>query len=262
MVKGHERPIAAPNLPRSLHASGMRYEGLLTSGTLLRRYKRFLADVSFANGLTATAHTPNTGSLLGCCEPGSRVWLRDCASPERKYPWSWELVETREGILVGINTGLSNRLVREALDAGRLPQLNGYATVRSEVAYGRRGSRIDFLLEHPERPRCFVEVKNVTAAVSERIAVFPDAVSVRAVKHLEEMADIVRAGERAVLVFCVQREDVTAVRPADEIDPYYGAVLRRAVREGVEVIALRGRVEPFGVELTDSIPVLLDEVIA
>jgi len=236
----------------------MRYEKPLTSGTLLRRYKRFLADVSFADGAMATAHTPNTGSLLGCCEPGSRVWLRDCAAPGRKYPWSWELVETREGVLVGINTGLSNRLVREALEAGRLPELDGYATLRGEVAYGQRGSRIDFLLEHPGRARCYVEVKNVTAAVRGGIALFPDAVSARGAKHLEEMADAVRAGARAVLVFCVQREDVTAVRPADEIDPYYGAVLRRAVRDGVEVIALRGRVEPSGIELIQSIPVLLD----
>lgn len=224
----------------------------------MRRYKRFLADVSFANGLTDTAHTPNTGSLLGCCEPGLRVWLRDCATPGRKYRWSWELVETREGVLVGINTGLSNHLVREALAAGYLPQLGGYASVRREVAYGQRGSRIDFLLEHPARPPCYVEVKNVTAAVSDRIALFPDAVSARGAKHLEEMADRVRAGERAVLVFCVQREDVDAVRPADEIDPHYGRVLRRAVRDGVEVVALRGRVQPSGVELSDMIPVLLD----
>lgn len=235
----------------------MRYESPLTSATLLRRYKRFLADVSFADGLTVTAHTPNTGSLLGCCEPGLQVWLRDCATPGRKYRWSWELVETREGVLVGINTGLSNRLVREALAAGYLPQLGSYASLRTEVAYGQRGSRIDFLLEDPARPPCYLEVKNVTAAVKDRIAVFPDAVSARGAKHLEEMADRVRAGDRAVLVFCVQREDVVAVRPADEIDPYYGRVLRRAMRDGVEVVALRARVEPNGVELMDTIPVLL-----
>lgn len=251
-------PIAVLNWPTSWRAEFMDYEKPLTSATLLRRYKRFLADVSFTDGSLATAHTPNTGSLLGCCDPGSRVWLRDCAAPSRKYNWSWELVETRDGVLVGINTALSNRLVREALEAGRVPELSGYAALRGEVAYGRRGSRIDFLLEDPARCCCYVEVKNVTAAVSGGIAVFPDAVSARGAKHLEEMADAVRAGERAVLVFCVQRSDVMAVRPADEIDPHYGSVLRRAVRDGVEVIALRAQVEPGKVELMQSIPVLLD----
>lgn len=237
----------------------MQFEAPLLEGRLIRRYKRFLADVELADGTVVTAHTPNTGSMLGCCSPGSRVWLRDSGSSTRKYPLSWELVETEHGVLVGINTGLSNALVREAIEEGVIAELAGYADIRAEVRYGDEKSRIDLLLGgHPQAPDCYVEVKNVTLA-EDGAAYFPDAVSVRASKHLRELMCMVRQGYRACLCFCVQRADVDHMRPADHIDAAYGAALREALAAGVEVLAYQARVQPTGVALGQSIPVLCDE---
>lgn len=234
----------------------MQFEFPLIEGRLVRRYKRFLADVTLADGTTVTTHTPNTGSMLGCCAPGSRVWLRDCGGPKRKYPFSWELVETAEGTLVGINTGLSNRLVREAIEDGVVGELAGYAHTRAEVRYGAENSRIDLLLSgHAEAPDCFVEVKNVTLA-EQGAALFPDAVSVRATKHLRELIAMVEQGFRACLCFCVQRNDVSSMGPADHIDVEYGRMLRQAITAGVEVLAYRARVSPRGVVLAEALPVV------
>lgn len=225
----------------------MRFPAPLLEGRLLRRYQRFLADVDTAAGIH-TAHCPNTGSMQGCAEPGMRVWLSPATNPARKLAWTWELVEALPGVVVGMHTGRSNALVREAIEAGRVPELAGYATIRPEVKYGE-GSRIDLLLTAPGRPDCYVEVKNVTAAVAGRVGYFPDAVTTRGTKHLREMSAMVAAGHRAVLVFCVQRGDVECVRPADHIDPVYGRTLREALAAGVEVIALGARVSPAGIEL-------------
>ncbi|HHL45310.1 MAG TPA: DNA/RNA nuclease SfsA, partial [Gammaproteobacteria bacterium] len=137
----------------------MRFATPLVEGELIRRYKRFLADVRLPDGEVITAHTPNTGSMLGCAEPGSRVWIRDSSNPKRKYPWSWEISETAGGVKVGINTLLSNHLVREEIETGAIPELGGYDTIRSEVSYGSGRSRIDLLLEKEDRPNCYVEVK-------------------------------------------------------------------------------------------------------
>ena len=225
----------------------MRFPTPLLEGRLLRRYQRFLADVDTAAGIL-TAHCPNTGSMQGCAEPGMRVWLSPATNPARKLAWTWELVEALPGVVVGMHTGRSNALVREAIEAGRVPELAGYATIRPEVKYGE-GSRIDLLLTAPGRPDCYVEVKNVTAAVAGRIGYFPDAVTTRGARHLREMSAMVAAGHRAVLVFCVQRGDVDCVRPADHIDPVYGRTLREALAAGVEVIALGATVWPAGIEL-------------
>ena len=214
----------------------MRFATPLVEGELIRRYKRFLADVRLPDGEVITAHTPNTGSMLGCAEPGSRVWIRDSGNPKRKYPWSWEISETAGGVKVGINTLLSNHLVREGIETGAIPELGGYDTIRSEVSYGSGRSRIDLLLEKEDRPNCYVEVKNVTAAEGA-VAFFPDAPTLRGIKHLHELMEMVKQGNRAVLFFCVQRADVRAVRPADHIDPEYGRMLREAVASGVEIIA-------------------------
>lgn len=236
----------------------MQFEAPLLEGRLIRRYKRFLADVELPDGTTVTAHTPNTGSMLGCCTPGSRVWLRDSRSGTRKYPLSWELVEGDGGALVGINTGLSNALVREAIEQGVIPELAGYEDIRTEVRYGEEKSRIDLLLgNHPKAPDCYVEVKNVTLA-QDGAAYFPDAVSVRASKHLRELMCMVRAGYRACLCFCVQRGDVDHMRPADHIDAAYGRALREALEAGVEVLAYQGLVEPTGVALVRALPVICD----
>jgi len=225
----------------------MRFPAPLLEGRLLRRYQRFLADVDTTAGIL-TAHCPNTGSMQGCAEPGMRVWLSPATNPARKLAWTWELVEALPGVVVGMHTGRSNALVREAIEAGRVPELAGYPTIRPEVKYGE-GSRIDLLLAAPGRPDCYVEVKNVTAAVAGRVGYFPDAVTTRGTKHLREMSAMVASGQRAVLVFCVQRGDVDCVRPADHIDPVYGRTLREALAAGVEAIALGATVWPAGIEL-------------
>ncbi len=226
----------------------MQFAVPLVEGLLVQRYQRFLADVSLTDGRVVTAHCPNTGSMLGCKTPGSRVWLSPADNPARKLQWTWELVEVAPGVTVGVHTGRSNSLVREAIEAGRVPELAGYTRIRPEVKYGE-GSRIDLLLQAQGRPDCYVEVKNVTAAVEGRIGYFPDAVTTRGAKHLREMSAMVAAGHRAVLVFCVQRTDVDGVRPADHIDPDYGRALRHALAAGVEVLALGARLDPHGIEL-------------
>lgn len=236
----------------------MQFAAPLLQGILLKRYKRFLADVALPTGSTVTAHCPNTGSMLGCVESGSRVWLRDSGNPQRKCRFTWEMVEVARSILVGINTSLSNRLVREAIERGVIASLQGYDKARPEVRFGAERSRIDLLLErHNGMEHCYVEVKNVTAAVTDGIALFPDAVSARGTKHLRELMGVVNAGHRGVVCFCVQRGDVTEVRPADAIDPVYGKTLRRAVEQGVEAIAYRAHVTPAGIELRDELPVVL-----
>jgi len=238
----------------------LKFPAPLVEGRLLRRYKRFLADVELAGGRTVTAACPNTGSMLGCCEPGSRVWLSESDSPTRKYRHTWELVEAGPGgqaVIVGINTGLPNRLVAEAIGAGVIGELSGYATIRREVPFGEERSRIDLVLEAPGREACYVEVKNVTAAVSGGVAVFPDAVSARGTRHLRELMRLRGHGLRPVLVFCVQRGDVGEVRPADAIDPLYGRTLREAVAAGVEVMAWRARVTERSIALEARIPVTL-----
>ena len=221
----------------------MRFEPPLTEARLLRRYKRFLADVEFPDGRWLTVHCPNTGSMLGCADPGMRVWLSRAGNPARKYAWTWEQVEALPGVPVGIHTGRSNALVQEAMESGLIRELTGYADLRGEVKAGE-GFRVDFLLSGRGRPDCYLEVKNVTAAVEDGVALFPDAVSERASRHLKELMVRVRQGRRAVLCFCVQRDDVREVRPADGIDPVYGCTLREALHVGVEVLAYAARVSP------------------
>ncbi|MEO8037991.1 MAG: DNA/RNA nuclease SfsA [Betaproteobacteria bacterium] len=233
----------------------MKFDRPLVSGRLIQRYKRFLADVSLDDGETITAHCPNTGSMLGCAVPGSRVWLTHAPSPTRKYAYGWELTQLDSGHCIGINTHRSNALVREALERARIALLDGYASLRPEVKYGHEASRADFLLQGAGRPDCYVEVKNVTAAVTDGVALFPDAVSERGTRHLREMMAMVGEGHRAVLVFCVQRADVGEVRPADAIDPAYGRTLRAALAAGVEATAWRADVAPDGIELRSEIPV-------
>lgn len=233
----------------------MQFDADLIPGRLLRRYKRFLADVQLADGSQVTAHTPNTGSMLGCAEPGSRVWLRDSANPKRKYPLSWELVETLDGVMVGINTGLANHLAREAIEQGRIPELSGYSQIRSEVAYGREHSRVDLLLSATGLPDCYLEVKNVTL-VEQGIAYFPDAVSARGSKHLRELRGMVEQGQRALIFFCLQRGDASQLRPADHIDPLYGQTLRQALAAGVEALAYSASPELSGIRLSRALPVV------
>jgi sugar fermentation stimulation protein A len=231
----------------------LRFAQPLIEGRLLRRYNRFLADVALPGGDTVTAHCPNTGSMRGCAEPGSRVWLSDSGNAARKYPLTWEMVEA-DGAMVGLNTSLSNRLVREGIETGVIAELQGYGAIRQEVRFGAENSRVDLLLEG-DGPACWVEVKNVTLA-EDGIALFPDAVTARGAKHLRELAAMAEAGHRAVLCFCVQRGDVEEVRPADLIDPVYGRTLREALARGMEAIAYRAEVSPGGVALRQRLPVV------
>jgi len=226
----------------------------LYHGTLIRRYQRFLADVELDDGSLVTAHTPNTGSMQGCARPGSRVILSLSGNPGRKYPHSWELVHT-DGVWVGINTLLPNRLAREGIENGTIAELAGYQAIRAEVPYGEEGSRIDLLLSGA-LGTCYVEVKNVTLVEGGR-ALFPDAVSARGLKHLRELMQMVRQGHRGVNLFVVQRGDGESVSPADAIDPAYGAQLREASRAGVELLAYRAVVTQAEVRLERRLAVLL-----
>jgi sugar fermentation stimulation protein A len=232
----------------------VKYSRPLIEGRLLRRYKRFLADIQLAEGVI-TAACPNTGSMMGCCEPGSRVWLSESDRATRKYRHTWEMVEVGR-VIVGINTGLPNRLVSEAIEDGTIGELSGYAAIRREVAFGEEGSRVDLLLEGEGREPCYVEVKNVTAAASKGVALFPDCVSERGTKHLRELIRLKARGLRPVQLYCVQRGDVKEVRPADGIDHEYGRMLREALAAGVEVLAYRAKVTPDEIRLANRIPVV------
>lgn len=223
----------------------------------MRRYKRFLADVRLEGGQVVTAHTPNTGSMLGCSAPGMRVWLSRAENPKRRYPWTWELTEAAAGLLVGVHTGRSNGLVWEALEAGVVPELAGFRPIRREVPVAN--ARMDMLLMDDRGRSCYVEVKNVTAVDDQGAAVFPDAVSLRAGRHLEELAALAAAGHRTVIFFCVQRADARCLAPADAIDPAYGRTLRRVLRLGVEALAWQAEVGLRQIVLRRALPVVLPE---
>lgn len=226
----------------------------LIPGRLIKRYKRFLADIELEDGSVVTAHCPNSGSMLSCNLPGSPVRLSLSPNPNRKLAYTWELLQVN-GFWVGLNTMLPNRLAEEAIQDGTIVELQGYPKLRREVAYGSERSRIDILLEGDAR-RCYVEVKNVTL-VEDGMALFPDAVTTRGQKHLRELMEMVRNGDRGVLLFTVQRGDGNAVAPADRIDPEYGKLLREAVANGVEALAYRAEVQPEQIRLTERLAVIL-----
>ena len=235
----------------------MKFHPPLQPAILLRRYKRFLADVRLSDGSELTVHTPNTGAMSGCAEPGSTVYLREVDNPKRKYRYSWEMTHHRDGVLIGVHTGITNTLVREAIEDGRIEALQGYGHIRQEVRYGQESSRIDLLLGgHPRQADCYVEIKNVTTCDSDGLGWFPDAVSQRASKHLRELIHVVGQGSRGVVLFCIQRDDVQGLRPADEVDPVYGQTLREAMRAGVEAMAWVASVSPTEISLHRSVPVI------
>ena len=216
----------------------------LEEARLLRRYKRFLADVELPTGEKITVHCPNTGSMKNCVEAGAKVWLSKSDNPKRKHAYTWELIRTARGHTIGINTGKANKLVEDAVRSSLIPGLDGYADIRREVAYGNEGSRIDLLLKEGRKPDSYVEVKSVTLLeepVSQGVGYFPDAVSERGAKHLRELRAMVDNGARGVLFFCVQHTGVQEVRPADHVDPGYGQLLREVVEAGVEVLAWKVR---------------------
>jgi sugar fermentation stimulation protein A len=212
----------------------------LLPGRLIRRYKRFFADVLLEDGREVTAHCPNTGTMLGVAEPESDVWLSVSDNPKRKLPYTWEIVRA-DGALVGINPLNANRVVGGALETSDVPGVNQYGSIRREVRYGE-GSRVDFLLSEPGLPDCYIEVKNVHLARQNGLAEFPDAVTARGAKHLAELAREKAAGNRALMLFLVQREDCDRFQVAGDIDPAYAAALGTALEAGVEVLCLACRV--------------------
>ncbi|BBK43555.1 sugar fermentation stimulation protein [Allostella vacuolata] len=235
----------------------MRFPVPLVPATLLRRYKRFLADVRLPDGMEVTVHCPNPGAMLGLARPGAEVWLSP-AGPPRKLPFGWELERVQDG-LVGIHTGHPNMLLAEAVAGGRIPELAGYSGARREVAYGRN-SRIDLLLTAPDRPPCWVEVKNVHLRRGDR-AEFPDCVTLRGAKHLEELGDRVEAGERAVMVYVVQRTDCDRFAVAADLDPGYARAFARARIRGVELLCYACDVRTDGIDIVRPLPLILDEAI-
>jgi sugar fermentation stimulation protein A len=235
----------------------MEFASPLTRGRLVQRYKRFLADVILDDGTAITASCPNTGSMLGLTAPGSVVWLSHSASPTRKYAYTWELVEDDLGggaDLVGINTGLPNRIVSEAIAAGQVAELTGYADLRREVKYGQ-SSRIDILLEDAARGRCYVEIKNVHLSRRPGLAEFPDCKTERGVKHLRELSEMVRAGHRAVMLYLVQRNDAERFSFAADLDPTYAQAFLAARKAGVTALAYRCRLSPQSVVLDAPLPI-------
>ena len=234
------------DLPKPLH-----------EGRLIKRYKRFLADVDLG-GAVVTAHCPNPGAMTGLKDPGLRVWLSRSPDPKRKLPYTLELVET-EGGLVGIHTGRPNAIVAEAIAAGLVPELAGYETLRREVKYGVN-SRIDMLLEGPGRPACYVEVKNVHLVRPDGLNPgaheFPDSVTARGAKHLDELSAMVAAGHRAVMMFCIQRMDGDRLMLARDIDAKFGLAFDRARAAGVEALAWECEVTLDRVVLARPIPVI------
>lgn len=224
----------------------MRFPRPLVRGVLLRRYKRFLADVRLMDGTETTAHCANPGSMLGLNEPGAEAWLLPSVDPRRKLAWSWELVRVGDGF-VGINTSRPNGLAAEAVAAGRIPELSGYERLRRDRAYGR-ASRIDLLLEGPGRPICYVEVKNVHLRRG-RFAEFPDSVTARGARHLAELGAMAEAGHRAVMLYVVQRADCAAFRVAADIDPVYDMAFAKARAAGVEALCYYCRVGRDGIEI-------------
>lgn len=234
----------------------MQFPSPLVRGKLLQRYKRFLADVRLDSGEIITASCPNTGSMIGLKEPGTAVWLSTSDSPTRKYRHTWEMVEADLGngpTLVGINTSHPNRLVAEAIASGNVAPLRDFASLRREVRYGRN-SRIDILLEDAAKGLCYVEIKNVHMSRRHGLAEFPDSVTERGTKHLAELADMVREGHRAVMVFLIQRSDVESLSLAGDIDPRYVAAFHAAAAAGVETLALRCKLTPTAIELDTAVP--------
>ncbi|MCW8928852.1 MAG: DNA/RNA nuclease SfsA [Gammaproteobacteria bacterium] len=265
----------------------MKYAEPLIKARLIKRYKRFLADIELETEIEVqgkktkfiTIHTANTGSMTGCAIPGSTVWISNSRNPKRKYLYSWELSSTNDASsqnsnsevtnLIGINTLLANKLVKEAIENGSISELcdqpGDYEQIETEVPYGQEKSRIDLLLTQNDGQKCYIEVKNVTASFESGIAAFPDAVTARGTKHLRELEHMVKQGHRGVILFCVQRDDIKTVRAAKEIDPVYAETLAQVQENGVEVLAygvtfsgktLSNKWIPDGINLTRKLSVV------
>ena len=220
----------------------------LQKATLVKRYKRFLADVILADGTETTMHVANTGAMSGCAEPGDGVWYSTSDNPKRKYSYSWELTQTSFGQMICVNTIRANQLVEEAINNNLIAELAGYDTLQREVKYGSENSKIDFLLSNGEQADAYVEVKSATLLDNNQ-GYFPDAVTARGQKHLRELMEVAQSGKRAVLLFAVLHSGIESVKPASHIDKKYGELIQQAVNSGVEIIAYQATISPTEIVL-------------
>ena len=227
----------------------MKFETALIPGRLIKRYKRFLADVQLEDSTVVVAHCTNSGSMISCIEEGARVYLSPAKDPKRKTRFTWEMIEINN-LWVGINTSIPNQLIFEAVRDQEIPQLKGYTFVKREVKF--EDSRFDVFAEN-EQEKCFIEVKNVSMKVG-KAALFPDSVTTRGRKHLETLIRVKNQGMRAVMIYVIQRMDVNSFGPAQHIDPDYANTLSKALKAGVEVIALQAKVDPKGIQIVKEIP--------
>lgn len=232
----------------------MIFASPLVTGTLVQRYKRFLADIVLDDGKAITSSVPNTGSMLGLTDPGIKVWLSRSDDLKRKYPHTLQMVEV-SGHIVGINTGLPNRIAEEAIIAGLIPSLAGYAALKREQRYGAN-SRIDILLTDPNRPTAYVEVKNVHFSRTPGLAEFPDSPTARGAKHLDELGNMVETGHRGVMLYVIQRGDCDQLRICGDLDPVYAAAFERAMRRGVEAYAVKCHITPAGIAAVSTMPII------
>ncbi len=231
----------------------MQFPTPLIPATLIRRYKRFLADCRLEDGREIVAHCANPGAMTGLAEPGLRIWLEPNDDPKKKLDYGWRLVEHGNGHFTGVDTALPNRMLKAALQARAVPALAHYPDLRAEVPYGEK-SRVDFLLSGTGLPDCYVEVKSVTLCRRPGLAEFPDTVTARGARHMDELAAMVREGHRAAVLFLVQRTDANAVQIAADIDPAYARALTAALEAGVEVIAHGTAISPDGITLGPALP--------
>lgn len=235
----------------------MQFDPPLVHGTLILRYKRFLADVRLDSGELVTAHCPNPGSMKTCAEPGWGVWLSPANNPKRKLKWTLEWIDSPTARIL-VNTQRPNALVAQAVIEQKIPELAGYTSLKREVRYGKN-SRIDLFLIEPNRPDCYVEIKNVSLLLKGQTAAFPDSVTKRGAKHLGELIEMVKQGHRAVQFFLVSRTDANKVVPASHIDPHYAQCLRNAAQQGVEIIAYKALIDSTALGMGGVVPVELGE---
>ncbi len=226
----------------------------LITGRLIKRYKRFLADVELESGEKVTVHCPNSGSMKGCAVPGSQVWLSESDNPKRKYKYTWELIKIPQ-TMIGINTLVPNKLVKQSIENNLIKELSGYEHVRAEVKTSSH-TRLDLLLESEAKEKCYVEIKNCTL-VEEGMAMFPDAVTTRGQKHLDELEHLVSQGHRGVIFFLIQRMDARAFKPAEMIDKVYAEKLKKVVKNGVEIITRDTVIDTQVIRIRNVIPVHL-----
>ncbi len=231
----------------------MRFQTPLVPARLLRRYKRFLTDISLEDGQEVTAHCPNPGSMMGLSEPGTRMFVEPNSDPRKKLKYAWRLVDHQNGHLTGIDTGAANKIVKEALDARKIALFKPYKTLRAEVKYGTK-SRVDFLLTETGQKDLYLEVKSVTLMRKQGVAEFPDSVTARGLKHLQELARVVQMGHRGVLLFLIQRSDCHICEIARDIDPAYAEGLEEAVARGVEILCMACHLSEDEIEIDKPVP--------